>query len=183
MIEQTTGTIAIDQERANDLVVNAARATVAQVAPHELEIFETLAVGWRDREHVGRRRWRTPSSSVGFGIDTTLITDLALQTAEAAASEVLVLAAVTAGSWFRRRFKDKHPTPDAPPAGVDVTSEVPDAQLPGHSSVESRLTADQIGNIRDACRRHGDTLGLPRDVADLLASALVGELQSPPATR
>jgi hypothetical protein len=43
------------------------------------------------------------------------------------------------------------------------------------------FTGQQMRDLRDACRRHGVTLGLPADRAELLADAVVGALHSTPS--
>ncbi|WFE65799.1 hypothetical protein [Micromonospora sp. WMMD714] len=104
------------------LVVDAARTAVTRYAPEELEVFDTVAVDWRTGGARPARTSRAPGSAVGFGIDTSLVSELFLQAVAAASSEVLVLGATGIGAGiragWRRRRRRADPTP---PAGSGST--------------------------------------------------------------
>jgi hypothetical protein len=89
------------QQLAVALVVDAARDAVSRIAPEELEVFDGVAAGWQERTAKGTRQWAAPGSSVGFGIDTALFSELFLQAVGAAVTEVLVLGATGLGAGIR----------------------------------------------------------------------------------
>src|SRR5438874_13697112 len=77
-----------DMDGAAHLVIRAARGAVAEIAPGELLVFDDVAAAWRSdtrRRHTG---W-----SVGFGVDATLLSEIAIQAVSSAFAEVLVLGA------------------------------------------------------------------------------------------
>ncbi|TDC46452.1 hypothetical protein E1258_29435 [Micromonospora sp. KC207] len=92
------------QQRAATLVVDAARSAVTRYAPEELEVFDGVVAGWQERTARSSRRPGTPGSAVGFGIDAALVSELFLQAASAAVSEVLVLGATGIGAGLRARW-------------------------------------------------------------------------------
>ena len=154
-----------DAPQVERAVIVAAKAAVARSAAHELVVFDAAVSLWRTSRtrHGRRRRWRALGGSAGFGADTALVTDLVLQAATAATGEVLVLAAATGGSWLRRWRRAR--------------------RRPNAVSAEVSITADQAACLRAACQRHGTALGLTSEIADVLADALVGAVQTPRPTR
>ncbi|MFV2114818.1 hypothetical protein ACFHW0_21110 [Micromonospora sp. LOL_025] len=147
------------QNVAADLVVGAARAAVRRIAPEELPVFDEVAAGWRRQLSKGSVSWSVPQGGVGFGIDVTLVTELALQVVAAAVGEVLVLGAATVRAGLLRRRRRELPAP-------------PDAR-PG-------LDPEQARRLREACHRHAVALGLDAGRAELLADAAVGAMVHPP---
>ncbi|MEU7620704.1 hypothetical protein AB0B27_32160, partial [Micromonospora rifamycinica] len=110
------------------LVVDAAHTAVTRYAPEELEVFDTVAVDWRTGSARPARTSRAPGSAVGFGIDTSLVSELFLQAVAAASSEVLVLGATGIGAgiragWLRRRRR-------ADPAALTGSGSTPSAGGP-----------------------------------------------------
>ncbi|MEU1884797.1 hypothetical protein [Micromonospora sp. WMMD987] len=122
------------------LVVDAARTAVTRYAPEELEVFDTVAVDWRTGGARPARTSRAPGSAVGFGIDTSLVSELFLQAVAAASSEVLVLGATGIGAGiragWRRRRRRADPTP---PAGSGST---PAAAGPADDPASAARQAD-----------------------------------------
>lgn len=118
---------------------------LAQVAPDELEVFETVARSWRAN---GLRAGRL-GGGIGFGVELTLLADLLLQ----AGGQVLGEGALRMASQGRARWRRGRRRKPALPTA---------------------LTPEQIQVLRTVCRRHGATLGLSAETADLLADALVG---------
>ncbi|MEV0804940.1 hypothetical protein [Micromonospora sp. NPDC050200] len=182
------------QQHFAALVVSAARSAVAQYAPEELEVFDGVAAGWQERTAKAVRQPAGPGSAVGFGIDSTLVSELFLQAVAAAASEVLVLGVTGIGAeiragWRRRRAPDRAPTGSTESAGVMASPdavEVADALRPAigagdRPSTVSRLglTEPQAAKLHQACRRHALALGLPSEAAELLADATVGAMVVP----
>ncbi|QGN48132.1 hypothetical protein ACN26Y_18745 [Micromonospora sp. WMMD558] len=148
---------------AVDVAVAAARVAVARLAPEELAVFDELAAEWRRRPE--RVRWSAPGRSVGFGVETVLVTEVALQAAGQAVAEVLVLGGALLGRrWWRRRQSE-------PPVVVGVVE-------PGEGGKPPRLalTAEQARRLRYACRQHATALGLDAARARVLADAVVGAL-------
>ncbi|MFI7434404.1 hypothetical protein [Micromonospora haikouensis] len=197
------------QQRAAALVVDAARRAVTGYAPEELEVFDGVAAGWREQAARGARQQEAPGSAVGFGIDTALVSELFLQAASAAVTEVLVLGVTGVGAglrarWLRRRGRDAttaEPTealaevtmpadepaePASEPEGLASEPTAPAADTGRADSATSPrradglgLTGPQVATLQQACRRHALALGLPPDAADLLADALVGAMAAP----
>ncbi|MGN9777618.1 hypothetical protein ACTMS0_17900 [Micromonospora sp. H33] len=148
---------------AVDVAVAVARVAVARLAPEELAVFDPVAAAWRRRPEPGH--WSAPGRSVGFGVETVLVTEVALQAAGQAVAEVLVLGGALLGRrWWRRRRSE-------PPVAVRVVE-------PGDAGQPPRLalTAEQARRLRDACRRHATALGLDTERATVLADAVVGAL-------
>ncbi|MFC5942359.1 hypothetical protein ABUL04_26995 [Micromonospora harpali] len=197
------------QQRAAALVVDAARRAVTGYAPEELEVFDGVAAGWREQAARGARQQEAPGSAVGFGIDTTLVSELFLQATSAAVTEVLVLGVTGVGAglrarWLRRRGRDAttaEPTealaevtmpanePAEPASEPEGPASEPTAPAADTGRADSAtgpgradglgLTGPQMAALQQACRRHALALGLPADAADLLADALVGALAAP----
>ncbi|MEV6300431.1 hypothetical protein AB0M02_13580 [Actinoplanes sp. NPDC051861] len=158
-------------DAADDLIISAARRAVAELAPEEEPFFDEVARAWR----AGNRS--SPGSSVGFGVDEILMTELFLQTIAGAVGEVLV---VGGGLLARRRWKrrragsdEAQPATEEAPAAVETAAEEPPA------AVETLVVEEAAGRdqrLREAVRRHAVTLGLTSEQADLLADAVIGAL-------
>lgn len=163
-------------ESVDELIVDAARAAVRRLAPEEIEVFDQVYAGWR-RQGGSAAQWSRPGGSVGFGIDSVLLTEVALQSISAAVTEVLVVGATAAGTmglgWLRRRRRAASagesaapPLPGSPSGSAGVADAPP----------ATALTDTQVTRLREACRRHAVALGLSTEQAELLADALVGAL-------
>lgn len=154
----------LNQQHAADLVVRAAHAGVRRMAAEELPVFAEVAAGWRRELSTGRANWSAPGGAVGFGIDTTLLTELVLQAVAAAVGEVLVVTVTTVRAGLLRRRRPEVPAAD---------DQAPSDALP-------TLDQAQLVRLRDACRRHAVALGLDPDRAALLADAAVGAMVDQP---
>ncbi|RKR92329.1 hypothetical protein BDK92_6767 [Micromonospora pisi] len=186
------------EQLAAVLVVDAAHRVVAEIAPDELEVFDGVVAGWRERP-VGIARQRpVPGSSIGFGIDTALVSDVALQAVAAAVSEVLVLGLTGIGAeiragWQRRRTRVRVTGATATADGQQPEAAEPTvgsgsaaAGVAGGATADPTpvaaqlgLTESQVEQLRAACRRHALALGLSAESADLLADATVGAVVAP----
>jgi hypothetical protein len=140
------------------LVLAASRAAVTRMAPEELEVFDSVATAWRSR--VDRTDWSTPGGSVGFGIESALVTELVMRAAGAAIGEVFSFAASRARSGWRRWRRRRKGDP------------------PASGTVPARWSIDDEARLREATERHATALGLSAAQAGLLADALVGALRS-----
>lgn len=144
-----------------ELVSGLARVVVERAAPEELPVLPEVVAA----STGGRSGWRRPGGSVGFGVDDALVSAIAVQAATSAVAEVLGWGAAAARTgwrgWLRRRGGRARATDPAP----------------------LRLTPEQVGEVRAACREQAEALGVPADAARLLADAVVGRLTDPPATR
>lgn len=171
---------------------------MSRYAPEELEVFDTVAADWRAGAAPPARVSRAPGSAIGFGIDISLASELFLQAAAAATSEVLVLGATGIGAgiragWRRRRRPADPTTPTAspltPPAGDEDATSSPGQAAAATSALpldgapapvgRVELTAEQAARLHAACRRHALALGLPPEAADLLADATIGAAVTP----
>ncbi|MBO4209050.1 hypothetical protein [Micromonospora echinofusca] len=184
------------QNPPTEMIVEAARRAVVRLAPEETEVFDQVADEWRRRQSTGPARWSAPGGSVGFGVDATLLSEVALQTVAAAVGEVLVLTATAAGVRWRRRRRAATPPAveaagptemaagpteaDAGPTEADAEQADPGPADPGPtgpppvSGPAGTLTPAQARHLRDACQRHALALGLSPESAALLADAAVG---------
>ena len=134
-------------EAADDLIIEAARRAVAELAPEEEPFFDDVVRAWR------RGPRTSPGSSVGFGVDEILLTELILPVIAGAVTEVLVAG----GAFLARRRRERN----EPPAALDVVA-------------EEEITEEQ--RLREAVQRHAVTLGLTDEQAALLADAVIGAL-------
>lgn len=142
------------------LVLTAARATVARVAPEELEVFDSVADLWRGE--ADRGGWSAPGGAVGFGIESALMTEILIQVAAAAIAEVFAFAAGRARSGWQRWRRRRRGEPLA------------------STTVPESWGAEDDARLRAATHRHAIALGLAADQADLLADALIGAVASAP---
>ncbi|GIF08406.1 hypothetical protein [Actinoplanes siamensis] len=138
--------MAVQADTVQDLVTEAGRRAVARLAPDELPFYDRVAEQWRERSSP-------PGSSVGFGIDAAMISEVVLQAISSAFSEILVVGSTAAGAgllrWARRRRKRE--------------------ALP-------ELTEEHVGRLRDACVRQALALDLTPEQADQLADAVVATI-------
>jgi hypothetical protein len=139
------------------LVLAASREAVTKLAPEELEVFDSVATDWRRR--VDRNDWSTPGGSVGFGIESALVTELVIQVAGAAIAEIFAFAATRARSRWRR-WRGRKAVPSS------------------GGTVPAGWSIDDVVRLRVATERHATALGLSAGQAGLLADALVGALRS-----
>lgn len=131
------------------------------MAPQELEFLDDALTAWERGDFPHRRDRRAAAGTVGLGVDIALVTETVLVVLTGAAAEVLGTTA--ADAWqrrprWRRRARE---------------GQVPMAQH------RFALTAGQADRLREACRRHGQTLGLSAEQADLLADAVHGAIEGP----
>jgi hypothetical protein len=153
---------------ASVLAIDLARRVVDVIAPEEDAVFDEVASSWR----AGSAAGRPPGGSIGFGIETALVSELALQVVAGSLVEVIGFGVTAARSWWppgRRRRK----VIAASRLAVEV------------SAVDGRiaLSAAQAAELRTVARRHAVTLGMGKARADLLADAVVGAvhiLDAPP---
>ncbi|MDG4758158.1 hypothetical protein [Micromonospora sp. WMMD710] len=152
------------------LIEAAARAGVARLAPEELAVFAPVAQKWR-RDGSSLRGRPAPGGSIGFGIDSVLVSEIALQAVTSGLADILATGATAAGAgWWRSRRRLRRSTA---PATVESGGDEPQPVIDGDRLV---LTDAQAQALREACRRHGITLGLTEEQAVLLADAAVGAL-------
>lgn len=142
------------------LTVDLAREVVARVAPEENDIFDAAATTWRDGVAAGK----APGSTVGFGIETALVSEVVLQIVAGSIVEVLHVGVTASRSRWRRWRERRRPSTLA----ADLPADVP--------TVNGRIamTADQAHRLREVSRRHAITFGLSEARADLLADSVVG---------
>jgi hypothetical protein len=139
--------VAVQADSVQDLITEAGRRATARLAPDELPYYDQVAEQWR--EHSG-----PPGSSVGFGIDATMIAEMILQAISSAISEIMVVGATAAGAgllgWVRRD-KDEKALPE--------------------------FSDEHVTLLRDACVRHALALELTPEQADQLADAVVATIR------
>lgn len=141
------------------VLATAARSAVERIAPEELAFLDDVLAAWERRDPTRRRR--SAAGTVGLGIDVTLVAETVLAVLSGAAAEVL--GAVATDAWQRRPRQWGGARTEAVPASR--------RNLP--------LTDDQADRLREACRRHGRTLGLSAEESDLLADAVHGSIAGP----
>ncbi|WP_329107975.1 hypothetical protein OG792_05595 [Micromonospora sp. NBC_01699] len=159
------------------LIEAAARAGVARLAPEELAVFAPVAEAWR-RDGSSLRGRPAPGGSIGFGIDAVLVSEIALQAVTSGLGEILAAGATAAGAgWWRSRRRPRRSTaPAEVESGGDTLQPGGDAPQPVIDGDRLALTDAQAQALREACRRHGVTLGLTEEQAAVLADAAVGAL-------
>ena len=141
--------MAMQAETVQDLVTEASRRAVARLAPDELPFYDQVAWQWRERSSA-------PGSSVGFGIDAAMVTEMVLQAISSALGEILVVGSTAAGAGFLRRARRRK--------DEDVLPE---------------LTEGHINLLRDACVRQALALEFTPEQADQLAEAVVLTVRNP----
>ncbi len=144
-------------------LATAVRGAVERIAPQECGHLDDVLAAWgRGDLAYQRGRRRSAAGSVGFGVDVNLVAETVVAVVSGAAAEVL--GAVATDAWQRRRRWR---------SGSRRAVERPAAERP------LALTAGQADRLRDACRRHGRTLGLSEEQAALLADAVHGSVDRP----
>jgi hypothetical protein len=147
-------------------VINAAREVVRQLEPEELVMFDATAEAWLAGDLPGRGRQREPGAAVGFGIEAVLLSELAFPIITGALGQVLGTSITPAASRLRLGRHKGGQAAAGPAAGSPS----------GHNG----LTARQLRDVHDACRRDAAAMGLAPARAMLLADAVVGTLSAGP---
>jgi hypothetical protein len=224
--------------------VGVVRKAIGRVAPRELAVFGSVADAWLAAGGQSRRPKRRPGPTVGFGVDSVLLAELAFPILTGALGEVLGNVVWDRVGPRRRSARHRGAAPDSVTEAQDSVTEAqdsvtetqdsvtetqdsvtetvtettvteiggseiavaevrvtgasatPDSAAPDSATQDSaapdsapgelagrgiEFTGQQMRDLRDACRRHGVTLGLPADTAELLADAVVGALHSTPS--
>jgi hypothetical protein len=187
--------------------VGVVREAIGRVAPRELAVFGSVADTWLAAGGQSRRPRRRPGPTVGFGIDSVLLAELAFPILTGALGEVLGNVVWERVGPRRRSARHRSAAQDSvtettvtqigvseiavTEVSVTGASAAPDSAAPDSAASDGtpgelagrgiEFTGQQMRDLRDACRRHGVTLGLPADTAELLADAVVGALHSTPS--
>ena len=138
------------------VVADLAREVVAEVAPAELEYLVLVTAARNSGKGYRSKSLRGTGGSVGSGApDPTVVAAIVYPLLTGTIAQVLgasVFAKLQGRRWWRRKR-------DLPP--------------------RTRVTLDQahLAEVRDACVRHGITLGLSEARATLLAEAVDGVLR------
>lgn len=156
-----------------DQVTEVARDVIRQLAPEELAVFDSVAEAWM-ADGGRQRQGKSPGTSVGFGVEEVLLTELTFPIIAAAVGEVL-------GNFAEERVRvrvkrRKKRRPDAATVQADGTG----ATKSSESAARDVLTGEQAQAIRDACERHARTLGMSAAKAKVLADAVLGSLTHGP---
>lgn len=147
-------------------VTEVVRQVVSQLAPDELEVVDGVADAWLADGLGNQRSKGAPGASVGFGVENVLLAQLLFPIVSAAIGEVLGTIALEPSRLSKKRRKAK-----AQPFQQDsAAAGVVESGLPVH------LTTDQIKDLRAACQRYAQALGLSQAKARLLADAILGAL-------
>ncbi|MBF9133522.1 hypothetical protein I0C86_31985 [Plantactinospora sp. S1510] len=145
-------------------IEQAAREATRRLAPAELALFDDITVAWRHGRLAYQGRPHRPvGGTVGFGLDFTLIGELAYAVICTAVGEVLGPLAndrVRRRTWWRRRAR-------------------PEAAEPSVGRREVTLRQSDVELLWAACRRHGVALGLSEGQAELLADAVRDAIRRP----
>ena len=190
------------------------REAIDRVAPRELAVFDSVADAWLAAGGQSRRPRRRPGPTVGFGVDSVLLAELAFPILTGALGEVLGNVVWERVGPRRRSARHGSAAKDSVTETKDSVTEttvteigvteiavteiaVTEVSVTGGTAAQDsaapdgapgeladrgiEFTGQQMRDLRDACRRHGVTLGLPADRAELLADAVVGALHSTPS--
>src|ERR1700722_2121322 len=190
--------------------VGVVREAIGRVAPRELAVFGSVADAWLAAGGQSRRPRRRPGPTVGFGVDSVLLAELAFPILTGALGGVLGNVVWERVGPRRRSARHGSAAQDsvteitvteigvteigvteigvteigvtevsvtgatAAPDSTARDSAAPDSAAPDGAPGELtgrgiEFTGQQMRDLRDACRRHGVTLGLPADTAELLA--------------
>jgi hypothetical protein len=149
-------------------VTEVVRDVIRQLAPEELPVFDSVANAWLADSRRRQRSGKSPGATVGFGVETLLLTQLAFPIITGALGAVLGDVAEDRVR-VRRLIKRRAAEAGGKPAGADTgkTSESPARDV---------LTSQQAQAVGDACERHARTLGMSSAKAKLLADAVLGSL-------
>jgi hypothetical protein len=159
-------------------VAEVARVVISRLAPQELAVFDAMAARWLAGDMPRRRPGRMPGAAVGFGIDAVLLSELVFPIVTAAVGEVFGTVVVERIRPRRRSARSPaEPQATPPEASAGTAGARTAGERPGDVV---KLTGQQMHDLHDACRRHAMTLGLPPEMAVLLADAVVGALHSEP---
>jgi len=151
-------------------VTEVVRDVIRQLAPEELPVFGSVADAWLADGRRQRRSGKSPGATVGFGVETLLVSQLAFPIITAALGEVLGdVAEERVRIRIRRRAGRRATKADGEPAG-------PGAGKGSESPARDVLTSQQARAVGDACERHARTLGMSPAKAKLLADAVLGSL-------
>jgi hypothetical protein len=199
--------------------VGVVREAIDRVAPRELAVFDSVADAWLAAGGQSRRPRRRPGPTVGFGVDSVLLAELAFPILTGALGEVLGNVVWERVGPRRRSARHGSAAKDSVTETKDSVTEttvteigvteigvteiavteiaVTEVSVTGATAAQDsaapdgapgeladrgiEFTGQQMRDLRDACRRHGVTLGLPADRAELLADAVVGALHSTPS--
>ena len=194
--------------------VGVVREAIDRVAPRELAVFDSVADAWLAAGGQSRRPRRRPGPTVGFGVDSVLLAELAFPILTGALGEVLGNVVWERVGPRRRSARHGSAAKDSVTETKDSVTEttvteigvteiavteiaVTEVSVTGGTAAQDsaapdgapgeladrgiEFTGQQMRDLRDACRRHGVTLGLPADRAELLADAVVGALHSTPS--
>jgi hypothetical protein len=151
-------------------VKDVVRHVVSRFEPEELEVMDAVADAWLSEELGNGRPKGTPGTTVGFGVETVLLSQLLFPIVSGAIGDVLGTIALEPG-----KLKRKRRAAGAVPAGPDSAKAGSAAQ----SGLPVQLTSEQAKHLRAACLRHGRALGLSSDKAALFADAILGALTRP----
>lgn len=167
----------VETQRAWDL----AREAVRRLAPEELELFEETAGAYFDDPRRGDRKAR--QEPLGIGIDAVVIgtlTQFALPVASAVAGNIAtdVLRRERRRGWWRwgRRGGDG----DAE-GGADNPFAAPGSVRAVERNGSEPSRSQELERLRRVAHDRAIALGLPPAQASLLADAIVGGMQTPPA--
>lgn len=143
-----------------ELALALARATVVEVSPAELEVFDLLAEGYREDLRSSRRG----DGALGFGTDVVTAAVAAVPVAsvvitllQAAAQDLLKEGGTAAAKALVRRWLHRGSEPD----------------------VQSAVPADVVARARDAAVAQARLMGLTAERSELLGNAVAGVLASP----
>ena len=150
----------------DELTIELARAAVADASPHELDVFDLLAEGYREDGISFDDRG---DGALGFGADVIETAMAAIPVAkvvglvlEAAAADLVKDGAVAGfKALMRRRLRNKaggaEPVPTEPAIPVEVVS-----------------------RARETALQQASSIGLAPEKAQLLANAVAGALSDRP---
>jgi hypothetical protein len=150
-------------------IVEVARAVVRELEPEEIPVFDQVADAWLKDGRKRRRSGKAPGASVGFGIESVLLSQLVLPIIAAAVGEVL-------GGITRDRLQERRKARHSAAAELKPAASGP--VRTSESAAYDALTRQQVDALHDACQAHARTLGLSRKKAVLLADAVRGTLDS-----
>lgn len=150
------------------LVEQLTRATIQDVAPEEVDVFEKDAAGWLAGTHV---RGRAEDDMVGFGVETAavLLTPYVIAAAKAAVRYVAGILAESADAEVRPRITRWMRHLLGHPAAEDDAAHTTTAGLP----------LDVVTRVKEVTLRTCLDMGLDDTDAALVSDAVVGRLTVP----
>ncbi|MGP8296712.1 hypothetical protein ACTPOK_01830 [Streptomyces inhibens] len=152
-----------------------------RLAPEELALFEETAQAYFDDPGRGNRKAR--QEPLGIGIDAIVIgtlTQFALPVAAAVAGNIVtdVMRQERRRGWWRRRRARRDGGGDG---GAVNPFAAPDAVRAVELNGRETSRAEELERLRRIAYDRAAALGLPPAQAGLLADAIVGGVQAPPA--